>query len=289
MFYFVYCYDMPLVFLQKIKSSVSLKSKLVRRKDVLYKKLKTEHVFGAYVFPCKDLKSNQPLFNDGLPSLIFMPRKSDTVHLKEKGETIQFKSAWVCCGVIKDTHWEVPKDLEYILVLRFKPSSFYSIFNIDPAVFHSKPIRNLEDIIDENWTQVFDKMYEMKTISEKTSFLDKALSKCQTGNNFPHILSVAMEYIEAKRGNTTVSEVLHQLGKRVNSKWLYRNFVKYIGISPKKYISLHRFIYTYGEYEKNKSEESFDVASLSGYYDCNHFFKDFKRYIGIAASQYAWD
>lgn len=251
--------------------------------------LKTEHVFGAYVFPCKDLKSNQPLFNDGLPSLIFMPRKSDTVHLKEKEKMVKFSSAWVCCGVIKNTYWEVPEGLEYILVLRFKPSSFYSIFNIDPSVFHSKPIRNLEDIIDESWMQVFDKMYERKTLSEKISFLDVALSKCQTNNSFPHILSVALEYIEEKRGNTTVSDVLHRLGKRVNPKWLYRNFVKYVGISPKKYISLQRFIYTYVEYEKNKSEDLFDAAMLSGYYDYNHFFKDFKSYIGIAPSQYAWN
>lgn len=278
---------MPLIFLQKIKSAISPKSKLIRRKDILlYRPLKTDQVFGAYVFPCKDLKSNQPLFNDGLPSLIFMPRKSDTVHLTEKGETIKFRSAWVCCGVIKDTHWEVPKDLEYILVLRFKPSSFYSIFNIDPSVFHANPIRNLEDILDENWIQVFDKMYARETISEKISYLDEALVQCQPDNSFPHILSVAINYIEEKRGNTTVSDVLHQLGKRVNSKWLYRNFLKYIGISPKKYISLQRFVYTYGEYQKNKSEELYDGAPLSGYYDYNHFFKDFKRYIGTAPSRY---
>lgn len=278
---------MPLVFLQKIKSVVSPKSKMIRRKDVVYRQLKNEHVFGAYVFPCKDLKSNQPLFNDGLPSLIFMPRKSDSVHLIEKGETVKFNSAWVCCGIIKDTHWEVPKDLEYILVLRFKPSSFYSIFNVDPSVFHIRPIRNLEDIIDNHWMRVFDKMYEQKSLTEKISFLDNILSRCQADHNFPRILSIAIEYIDEKRGNTTITDVLHQLGKRVNSKWLYRNFVKYVGISPKKYISLQRFIYTYGDYKENNADTIFDVAPHSGYYDYNHFFKDFKRYIGISPSQYA--
>lgn len=279
---------MPLVFLQKIKSVISPKSRVMRKKDVVCKQLKNEHVLGAYVFPCKDLKSNQPLFNDGLPSLIFMPRKSDTVHVRKKGETLKFGSAWVCCGVIKDTHWEVPKDLEYILVLRIKPSSFYSIFNIDPSTFHSNPIRDLEDIIDENWRLVFDKMYERKTISQKISFLDDALSKCQINNSFPQILSAAIEYIDEKKGNTTVSDVLNQLGKRVNSKWLYRNFVKYIGIPPKKYISLQRFIYTYADYKENKSEQIIDVVLHSGYYDYNHFFKDFKRYIGVSPSQYVW-
>lgn len=280
---------MPLVFLQKIKSVVSPKSIVIRRKDVVYRQLKDERIFGAYVFPCDDLKSNQPLFNDGLPSLIFMPRKSDSVHLKEKGEAVKLNSAWVCCGVIKDTHWEVPKDLEYILVLRFKPSSFYSIFNINPSIFHSRPIRNLEDIIDDNWMQVFDKMYEHKLLSDKISYLDDVFSRCQADHSFPHILSLAIEYIDEKKGNTTVSDVLHQLGKRVNSKWLYRNFVKYMGISPKQYISLQRFVYTYGKYKENKSNDAFDGALHSGYYDYNHFFKDFKRYMGISPTQYAWN
>ena len=137
--------------------------------------------------------------------------------------------------------------------------------------------------------QAFDKMYEKKTISERIFFLDKALSSFQPNDCFPHILSMAIEYIEDKKGNTTVSEVLNQLGKKINSKWLHRNFVKYIGISPKRYILLQRFIYTYGQCEKSKSEDLFDIAMLSGYYDYNHFFKDFKRYIGIAPSQYTWE
>ncbi|MBD1434892.1 AraC family transcriptional regulator [Sphingobacterium sp. DN00404] len=260
-----------------------------RQNDVVYQQLKTEHIVGAYVFPCKDLRSNQPLFNDGLPSLIFMPRKSDAVRLNEKGEATKFNAAWVCCGVIKNTYWEVPSGLEYILVLRFKPSSFYSIFKVDPSAFHARPIRNLADILDENWMQIFDKMYEKKILSERISFLDDVFSSFKTDDCFPHILSTAVEYIEAKKGNITVSDVLHKLGKKVNSKWLHRNFVKYIGISPKKYISLQRFIYTYGQYEKSKSENLFDLALISGYYDYNHFFKDFKQYIGVAPSKYAWE
>lgn len=280
---------MPIIFLQNIKMSMSTKSKLITGQKVLYKQLKTENILGIHVFSCKDLKPNQSLFNDGLPSLIFMPQKSDIVQLRDKGETVKFNSAWVCCGEIKNIYWEMPNGLEYILVLRFKPSSFYSLFNVSPSVFHSNPICNLEDIVSKNWMQAFDKMYEKKTISERIFFLDKALSSFQPNDCFPHILSMAIEYIEDKKGNTTVSEVLNQLGKKINSKWLHRNFVKYIGISPKRYILLQRFIYTYGQCEKSKSEDLFDIAMLSGYYDYNHFFKDFKRYIGIAPSQYTWE
>lgn len=280
---------MPIKFLKKIKLSSLSYPEDQGRKVVSYKFFSTKHVIGAYVFPCKDLKTNQPLFNDGFPSLIFMPQVSDEVILRKQGEEIKLQSAWVCCGIIQDTYWEVPDGLEYIMVLRFNPSSFYSLFNVTPSVFRLNPICNLESIVGENWISVFNLMYEKRTLSQKISFLNDVLSSYQTNDPFPHLLNVAIEYIEDRKGNTTVSEVLGQLGKSVSPKWLHRNFVKYIGIFPKKFISLQRFIYTYGEYEKNRLGDLFDVALHSGYYDYNHFFKDFKRYIGIAPSQYAWE
>lgn len=277
---------MPLVFLQKIKSIIAPKSQVIRRKDTVYKQLQNEHVLGAYVFSCKELNANQPLFNDGLPALIFMPKITDTVHLTKKGERMEFNAAWACCGVINDTHWHVPQDLEYLLVIRFKPASFYSIFGIDPKVFQANPIQNLIDLVDDRWAQVFTEMYQREVVTDKLSFLDQVLDQCNADDNYPHILNLAVAYIDEKKGNTTVRDVLNQLGKRVNSKWLYRNFVKYIGVSPKKYISLQRFIYTYSDYMDHKSNHRFDVALHSGYYDYNHFFKDFKRYIGLTPTQH---
>ncbi len=281
--------DMPINFLQNIKASDPLTLNPIADQDVRCFDLVTEHILGAYIFSCRGLRSNQPLFNDGCPSLIFMPRKSDAVLLKEKGETRKVNFAWVCCGVITNTYWEIPDDLEYIMVIRFQPSSFYSLFNVRPSMFFSKPICNLEDIVEEKWMQIFDKMYEKKTLAEQVSFLDSVFSLFQTNHSCPYILNAATNYIEDKRGNTTVSEVLQHLGKGVNAKWLHRNFVKYIGISPKKYISLQRFIYTYRQYKISKSEDFLDVILPSGYYDYNHFLKDFKYYIGIAPSRHHWD
>ena len=137
---------MPINFLQNIKLSVSPKPKSVPGQEVVYRE-RNENVFEAYVFSCNDLKHRQPLFNDGLPSLMLMPQKSDTVHLKGESETIVCNAAWVCCGVIENTYWEIPKGLGDVLVLRFRPSYFYSLFNVLPSVFHRKPIHNLEVVL----------------------------------------------------------------------------------------------------------------------------------------------
>lgn len=287
--YFLYlCKSMPIKLLKNIKLLTSSRSKTLNEKEVFYKSFTNKHILGAYLFPCKDLKSNQPLFNDGFPSLIFMPRATDDVTLRKKGKIIKLKSSWVCCGVIQDTHWEVPDGLEYIMVLRFNPASFYSIFNIDPVIFQTNPICGFQDIVNEKWCSVIEEMYQKDSISDKINFLDEVFSTYHIDDNLPYYLQAAIDHIDNQKGNTTVADLLKKLGGRVNHKWLHRNFVKYLGISPKKYISLQRFIYAYGHYDPEDSPDLFDVALKSGYYDYNHFFKDFKQYLGIAPSRYVW-
>src|SRR5690554_6792610 len=278
---------MPIKLLKNIKLHTSSRTMKLDEKRVLYQSFSNKQL-GVYLFPCEDLKSNQSLFNDGFPSLIFMPRSSDDVILRKKGEVIKLKSAWVCCGVIQDTQWEVPDGLEYIMILRFNPASFYSIFQIDPVIFQANPICDFRGIVDEKWCSVIEEMYQKGSISAKINFLDEVFSSCHLESNLPYYLQATIDYIDEQKGNITVADLLRKLGGRVNHKWLHRNFVKYLGIPPKKYMSLQRFIYAYGHYNPEDPADLFDVALKSGYYDYNHFFKDFKQYLGIAPSQYSW-
>ncbi|WP_159638821.1 helix-turn-helix domain-containing protein [Sphingobacterium composti Ten et al. 2007 non Yoo et al. 2007] len=278
---------MPINFFQNIKSCFTYDS--VKEQDTLLQGVKNEHVEGVYIFTCKNLISKQSLFNDGLPSVILMPNKTDKVLLKEEKDDIILNSVWLCYGVIKNIYWQIPEEIDYILVIRFKPASFNSIFNISPSVFSSKPICNLTEVVNEKWQQVFNDMYEKELLLDRLSFLDNILSSYKVESNFPFILNIATQYIEDRKGNTTIVDVLFQLGKGVNSRWLHRNFVKYIGISPKKYISLQRFIYSYNRLKTNKVKDFSDVPLITGYYDYNHFSKDFKHYIGTTPTQYSWE
>ena len=61
-------------------------------------------------------------------------------------------------------------------------------------------------------------------------------------------------------GNITVSELLSVLGPDINRKWLQRNFSKYLGMPPKKYISLQRFIGAYDQFDNNSREDLLSVA-----------------------------
>lgn len=279
---------MPITLLTDIKLSGESPFDFSGEIDTDGQDLSVKHIVGAYVFTCKQLEANQPLFNDGFPSIIFMPSLTDEVHLTKGGKSIQLKPVWVCCGVIKETQWNIPESLDPIMVLRFRPSSFYSIFNVNPSVFASRPICNFDDLVDRSWLEVVDDMYRKNSLAERVAVIKGALSMSHKISYLPSLLETAICHIDQKRGNITVSDLLRAIGANVNQKWLQRNFVRYLGIPPKKYISLQRFIYTYGRYNTGNSSELLDAAMLSGYYDYNHFLKDFKQYVGVAPSRHRW-
>lgn len=279
---------MPISLLTDIKLSEQPLLAFTEEIDSIFKNSFAGHIVDAYVFSCKDLKLCQPLFNDGFPTVIFMPNIADEVSLVREGQVIKLKSVWVCCGVIKDTQWLMPEQLENLLVLRFNPSAFYSTYNISPATFVSAPVCSFEDLVNERWLGIINEMYKTDSFAEKVNVLKNALLKFEKSSYLPYLLEDAIDHIDQRKGNTTVSDLLVAIGGKVNQRWLQRNFVKYVGMPPKRYISLQRFLYTYGQYNSGKFSDLLDAAMTSGYYDYNHFQKDFKQYMGIAPSRYRW-
>lgn len=279
---------MPINFLQNIKSLFPSETIPAKDQSGFCNGIESDYILKAYSFSCKDLGQHEALFNDGIPSLIVLPNRSDSVLLKQKGTTTSLGAAWLCCGVIKNTYWEIPTNTEDISVFRFNPAYFYSILDVSTSIFLTKPVCDLNDVLTEKWISIFDNIFELKTLSEKVLFLEEALSARLVNGYFPPVLNVTIDYINTKRGNTNVVDILDQLGKRVSAKWLHRNFVKYMGISPKKYISLQRFIFTYQAYKSDESKNLADLVLSTGYYDYNHFSKDFKQFTGVAPTLYSW-
>ncbi|MCL3851853.1 MULTISPECIES: helix-turn-helix transcriptional regulator [Parabacteroides] len=86
-----------------------------------------------------------------------------------------------------------------------------------------------------------------------------------------------------QRGAVSIERLNRELG--VNYKWLERNFSEKLGITPKTYISLQRFINAYVSLLEKK-EDLTDIAVNNGYSDTNHFIKDFRKYTGQTPIQY---
>jgi transcriptional regulator GlxA family with amidase domain len=93
-----------------------------------------------------------------------------------------------------------------------------------------------------------------------------------------------LDFIHKIKGNSTVRKVTNDAG--VNYKWLERSFVQHIGLLPKEYIQLQRFIHAYLELVGSDHVDLMRIAISNGYYDSNHFLKDFKAYTGKTPIEY---
>lgn len=105
----------------------------------------------------------------------------------------------------------------------------------------------------------------------------------------PEILELLKEEvriaaIQKAKGNIAVQELAAKF--KVNYKWLERNFIRHIGITPKEFARLQRFIHTYFDCISTDKPALLDIALDNGYFDSSHFTKEFRRFTGKAPQAY---
>ncbi|MGQ8870383.1 helix-turn-helix domain-containing protein [Myroides sp. TSA_177.3] len=243
----------------------------------------TQHsavVDGYYVYKQQDFIEKEWMFNDGTHSIILFANRQDHVQISTELKQETFESGWIDRGLQKKVYIHYPKEFEYLLVIRFKAqncNSFISTYVKDSQNQCLLPIQCF--FSDES----MDDFFSINSVEERIKFLDSYLSCCISNDTNIESLDQAIQIIEESKGLITVGELTERLD--VNYKWLERNFSKYLHFTPKEYISTQRFIQAY----LNLHKDSSDLLALAinhGFYDYNHFLKEFKSYTGKTPLEY---
>lgn len=89
-----------------------------------------EYVDSFFIFPCCDL-SDSLVYNDGTPMLAFLSEAEDEVELEYNEATSRFKSGWFSTRSFEKMAVRFSGKGTYLLIVRFKPASFYRLFGLD--------------------------------------------------------------------------------------------------------------------------------------------------------------
>lgn len=238
---------------------------------------------GFYVFSRNLNEASHLIFNDGFPVLVFLQSRTDKVIVSGAGSSFEIKAAWASAGAVKNVYVGYNETMEQVFVVRFHPGAFYQLFGLDAQYFRNNPVAPFEAIAQNNSFNL-EEFYDCMSIEDKVSFVDTYVQNAAQKSNTPDVLSKTLDYIHRIKGNSTVKNLSDDAG--VNYKWLERSFVKNIGLLPKEYIQLQRFIHAYLELVDTKNVDLMRVAVSNGYYDANHFLKDFKGYTGKTPMAY---
>ncbi|WPU91214.1 helix-turn-helix domain-containing protein [Mucilaginibacter sabulilitoris] len=238
---------------------------------------------GFYVF-ARDLNDNtQLIFNDGFPVLVFLQSCQDTVEVTGQRDIFEIKAAWASTGSIKNVYVKYNNNTDQVFIVRFYPGAFYRLFDLNAQYFRYNPVAPFEHIARNNNFSV-EELFERNSIEEKVAFIGKYVQHSFPETNTPETLHKTLDYIHKIKGRSSVRSVINDVG--VNYKWLERSFVQHIGLLPKEYIQLQRFIHAYLELVESKNVDLMQIAISNGYYDSNHFLKDFKAYTGKTPLEY---
>ncbi|MDR2223146.1 MAG: helix-turn-helix domain-containing protein [Flavobacteriaceae bacterium] len=229
---------------------------------------------GYYLYTQGDLVEQEWMFNDGIPSIILFAKRQDSVKINTELKEMIFESGWVDKGLQKKVFISYPRDFEYLLVIRFKPQVFTQITSAELNNAISQGLLPIEDFLSN---KIIDHFFSIESIEERIKYLDSYLNSCIVCDTNLDSLDQAIQIIEDSQGLITVGELTKILG--VNYKWLERNFSKHLHFTPKEYISMHRFMRAYLNMQKDSSD-LLALAITHGFYDYNHFLKEFKSYTG---------
>jgi AraC-like DNA-binding protein len=71
----------------------------------------------------------------------------------------------------------------------------------------------------------------------------------------------------------------------ISERQLHRRFMRYLGISPKEYLSMNRFLHSLVQLKKQPVSSLTDIAYESGYYDQAHFNHEYGVFAGLSPGE----
>lgn len=240
-----------------------------------------EYVDNFFIFPCRDL-SDSLVYNDGTPMLAFLPEAEGEIELEYNAVTSKFKSGWFSTRSFEKMSVRFSGRVAYLLIVRFKPVSFYRLFGLDAKYLNTCPFWDVQSIFHDS-DILLEEMRLCAGGEKKIGIVENCIRGAISVNEKSNrLLDEAIHCIRLHKGTLSIDELKSHLG--VNYKWLERNFSATVGMTPKCYSSLQRFIHAYTAFRVQK--DLLRITAESGYSDTNHFIKDFKKYTGQTPMQY---
>jgi AraC-like DNA-binding protein len=161
----------------------------------------------------------------------------------------------------------------HLIGVCFKPGALSQFFNYLPLAEIAEQTVELEKALSPDTC----KMQEL-SFAELNAFFLKRLTAPK------HDLFTIVKCIKETKGQITVDALAKK--NHTAPRQLERTFHKYIGITPKEFISIARFQQVFSKVTHNIKQESLlDIAIEYGYYDHAHLTNDIKRYTGVPPSQ----
>ena len=171
-----------------------------------------------------------------------------------------------------------------LIAVRFSALGAYHFFGIP-----MKEIANAETGLKNLWKdiapQIEERIFLANTTQQRAQIIQTYLKVQLSRNGY---IDKGVEFfvneIKHTKGKISVDRLADKAG--ISNRQLVRRFDKSIGLSPKEFIRISKFIGSLDMMNYTKGKSLTDVAIDCGYYDQAHFIHDFREFSGMTPTDY---
>jgi AraC-like DNA-binding protein len=146
-------------------------------------------------------------------------------------------------------------------------------------------VTHLDDLFGADAALLRERLLDARSPVARFERLESWLRRrIGTGPHSDHAVLWAADAITRHAGDLRVDTVARALG--VSRKELGRRFRDTVGLTPKTFARVRRFVALLARLDRGVMTTLSDVAHDAGYHDHSHFTRDFRAFTGVAPSEY---
>ncbi|SDM52847.1 Helix-turn-helix domain-containing protein [Pedobacter steynii] len=168
------------------------------------------------------------------------------------------------------------------LAVCFYPGMAYKFFHL-PMQMLTDTNAALSDVWNNLAEEIEDKMASARNNDTRVFMVQHYLLRQLTRAKNDLQVAYCLQQVQSAAGLISVSKLTNDTG--ISQRHLSRKFQQYIGLSPKEYLRVSRFIQSLTHLKKHPVLSLTEIACKSGYYDQAHFNRDYKTYTGGTPSE----
>ncbi len=175
------------------------------------------------------------------------------------------------------------------VVVDFTPTGLQTLWRL-PVHELSEQSLDLTAVIATEVRELTDQMREAPSTARRFALLEgfllRRLARVNQANQLrtDGRIEAAVNFMQRQPARVNMHQLAYQLN--TSERTLRRRFSEVVGISPKYFVRMQRFIHTRRWLEQQAKPNWLDILFLTGYYDQAHLINEFKYFTGSSPRLY---
>jgi AraC-like DNA-binding protein len=170
------------------------------------------------------------------------------------------------------------------LAICFHPGMAYKFFHLPMHVL-TDTTTVLNDVWKDMASEIEDKLANATSNNVRVCIIQQYLLQQSAQSKDDPQIAWCLRQVQTSTDALSVKRLAMEAG--LSQRHLARRFQQCIGLSPKEYLRVSRFIRSLQHLKKYPVHSLTEVAYESGYYDQAHFIRDYKAYSGHTPGEVA--